>query len=75
MGNILVKRTSVVQNLQDAGCDEEFINRYMCLRGEGDEEKQLEMLDEHRKALLEQIHSGQKQLDCLDYLIYKTKKM
>ncbi len=31
MGNVLVRRTSVVQNLQDAGCDEEFINRYMRL--------------------------------------------
>lgn len=75
MGNVLVRRTSVVQNLQDAGCDEEFINRYMCLCREEDEEKQLRMLDGHRKALLEQIHSRQKQLDCLDYLIYKTKKM
>lgn len=75
MGNVLVKRTSIVQNLQDAGCDEEFISRYMGLRGEGDEEKQLGMLGEHRKTLLEQIHSGQKQLGCLDYLIYKTKKM
>ncbi len=74
MGNVFIKRTSIEQNLLDAGCDEEFISRYMCLSGERAEEKQLGMLGEHRKALLEQIHSGQKQLDCLDYLIYETKK-
>ncbi len=52
MGNALVKRTSVVQNLQDAGCDEEFINRYMCLCKEVDEKKQLRMLDGHRNVSL-----------------------
>ena len=29
---------------------------------------------EQRKALLEQVHAGQKRIDCLDYLAYTIRK-
>jgi hypothetical protein len=31
------------------------------------------VLTRHRKDLLDSVHKGQKQIDCLDYLLYKIK--
>lgn len=36
---------------------------------------QLQILSEQRKELLDELHLVQKELDCLDYLIYKIKKL
>ncbi len=33
------------------------------------------ILARHRQALLDRIHKGQKEIDCLDYLLYSLKKM
>lgn len=35
----------------------------------------LPILTRHRKSFLGVIHKGQEQIDCLDYLPYKIKKM
>ena len=61
----------VRQNLVDAGCSEGFIDDYAAT-GSGSE--QLCRLRQHRKELLRRIHDGQRQLDCLDYLIYQVKR-
>uniref|UniRef100_UPI003FEE43CD hypothetical protein n=1 Tax=Megasphaera elsdenii TaxID=907 RepID=UPI003FEE43CD len=61
----------VRQNLVDAGCSEGFIDDYAAA-GSGSE--QLCRLRQHRKELLRRIHDGQRQLDCLDYLIYQVKR-
>ena len=50
----------VRQNLVDAGCSEGFIDDYAAA-GSGSEQ-------------LCRIHDGQRQLDCLDYLIYQVKR-
>ncbi len=34
----------------------------------------LPILTKHRKHLLDSVHKGQKQIDCLDYLIYSLIK-
>lgn len=39
-----------------------------------DHEKQIEILENWRKNLLEQIHEKEKKISCLDYLIYKLQK-
>lgn len=61
----------VRQNLVDASCSEGFIDDYAAT-GSGSE--QLCHLRQHRKELLRRIHDGQRQLDCLDYLIYQVKR-
>ena len=53
----------IYQNLQDAGCDERTTEKCM-----------LPILFRHRKGLLGTVRLGQKQIDCLDYLIYKIQK-
>lgn len=62
---------TVVQNLKDAGCTDEMVERFMDLQ---DEEQQLRLLSGHRKHLLEILHRDEKRIDCLDYLIYQMEK-
>ncbi|UYZ82731.1 hypothetical protein MTZ49_08890 [Entomomonas sp. E2T0] len=63
-----------VQNLKDAGCKEAFIAKYIDLQAKGNTAEQLRILLRHRCQLLELLHEKQKQIDCLDYLLYSLKK-
>lgn len=63
---------AVIQNLRDANCDDAFIQQYMKIDKESPCE-QIRFLTRHRAALLETIHTHQKFLDRLDYLIYQIK--
>ena len=66
--------SSVLQNLKDAGCTDEMIEKFMALQDSDDEEQQIQLLSGHRKHLLEKLHREEKRIDCLDYLIYQMKK-
>lgn len=68
------EEAEIIQNLKDAGCDEDTVSCFMeCLRqGKISQEKAL--LAKHRKELLECVHQHQKKIDCLDYLLYKMKE-
>ena len=37
-------------------------------------EEQLQLLSRQRGRLLEELHAQQKQIDCLDYLVYQLEK-
>lgn len=63
----------VYQNLVDAGCDDCIKEKCMRLVEAGQKSELLPILTKHRKCLLDNVHKGQKQIDCLDYLIYKLK--
>lgn len=65
---------AVIQNLKDAGCDDVLITNYLTLRTKGYTEEQLRLLACHRCNLMTELHNNQKKVDCLDYLIYFTKK-
>ena len=65
---------SVLQNLKDAGCTDEMIEKFMALQDSDDEEQQIQLLSGHRKHLLEKLKKKKKRIDCLDYLIYQMKK-
>ncbi|WP_298034211.1 hypothetical protein [uncultured Dysosmobacter sp.] len=62
------------ENLSDAGCGPELIERFMALAEQGQEEEGLALLAKHRKHLLDRCHAEQKKIDCLDYLVYQMKK-
>ncbi len=64
----------IVQNLIDAGCDAKTIKDCMGFVEKGEYWGALPILINYRKALLGTVRAGQKQLDCLDYLIYTIKK-
>ncbi len=72
--NEMTKKTQLLRNLQDAGCDKATIARYIQLQKEGRQQEQYKLLSMHRALLLEQLHVSQHMIDCLDYLIYMMKK-
>lgn len=62
------------QNLEDAGCDKQTKEKCMALFQSGNLRGILPLLSNYRKDLLSTVRSGQKKIDCLDYLIYKIQK-
>lgn len=66
---------SVYQNLIDSGCDSQIADQCMSYMREGKAPDMLPILKQYRSALLASVHTGQKQLDCLDFLIYRIKKL
>lgn len=61
------RNEKVFRHLLDAGCSRDFANDFFQLE---DRQKKLRLLSCHRCSLLDKIHEYQKQLDCLDYLMY-----
>lgn len=61
----------IYQNLIDAGCDQQMTELCMTFVKEGQFSDIVPVLTRHRKDLLDSVHKGQKQIDCLDYLLYK----
>lgn len=64
---------SIYQNLIDAGCDMKTTEQCMSFLKEREISKMLPVLSKYRAALLNSVHIVQKQIDCLDFLIYKIK--
>lgn len=64
----------VCQNLKDAGCDSQTTEQCMSIIRNGDYRGLMTILISYRKTLLNSVRLGQKQIDCLDYLIYKIQK-
>ncbi len=64
---------SIYQNLIDAGCDTKTTEQCMALVEDGRYCDTLPILTQYRKTLLGSVRTRQKQIDCLDFLIYKLK--
>ncbi len=64
----------IIQNLKDAGCSGETISKFMENLNKGYIEEGTYLLNEHRRILLNNLHKSQRQIDCLDYLMYTLKK-
>lgn len=65
-------KMDIRRNLQDAGCDKQFIQNF--LQQPDGCSGQMRLLAQHRSCLLKQLHKCQKEIDCLDFLIYSLKK-
>jgi len=65
---------SIRQNLMDAGCDQQTMELCMGFAKEGRLLEMVPELKKHRNHLLDALHKDQKQIDCLDYLLYKIKR-
>lgn len=64
----------VIQNLKDAGCDRKIIECFMECMARDDFNGQLWLMKEQRKCLLDRVHKNEKQIDCLDYLVYQIDR-
>lgn len=62
------------QNLKDAGCDQQMIRKCIELLQEQRKKELLRELARYKKHLLTLVHSHQKEIDCLDYLVYTLEK-
>ena len=64
----------VIQNLKDAGCEKQCVEEFLALEQEGKRWEQLKLLELHRQKLLDRVHEEERQIDCLDYLVYQMQK-
>lgn len=60
--------------LSDAGCSKEEKEEILKCYAENDMQEMIHLLRVHRKAALETIHTGEKQISCLDYLVFQLEK-
>lgn len=65
---------SVIQNLKDAGCDQKTVEAFMQYMHDGKTDDAVKLLKRYRISLLENLHIQQKQIDCLDYLVYTVQR-
>lgn len=66
-------RTILLQNLKDAGCDNETIQACMSQFLRNDFAGMLRILSRHKHKLLDTVHACQKEIDCLDYLMFQLE--
>ncbi|BBF41561.1 hypothetical protein lbkm_0241 [Lachnospiraceae bacterium KM106-2] len=62
------------QNLEDAGCEKEIIDKCMVLASEDCWNEIPKLVAAHKSKLLDIMHTSQNQIDCLDFLVYKIGK-
>ena len=72
-----LEKLSVIMTLHDIGFNNDEIEQYMRLYVEGPNtaSKRMMILNAKRGTALDEIHFKQKQLDRLDYLRYKLKRI
>ena len=61
-------------NLRAAGFEKDMVQEYLTAWEAGEIKEQLRLLAEKRKILLDHIHLEEKQIGCLDYLVYQIRK-
>lgn len=62
------------QNLVDIGCEPDLIRYCMQLKDEYRLQELLVTFRRQRRKLMDNIHMGQKKVDCLDYLVKQIEK-
>lgn len=70
----ILSQGTVEQNLRDAGCSEDAIGEFLVFQKKGQIQEQLKLLSRQRRLLLDQIHREERQIECLDYLVYQIRK-
>lgn len=67
-----VSEKDLIRALQDAGCDNNTIDKF--IKANGRKEDMLHILQQQRINILNILHPVQRQLECIDFLIYKIRK-
>lgn len=67
-----IEEWKVVETLQDAGCNREMIAEF--LKKTNNAGEMLLWLVEYRNVILEEVHKHDRELECLDFLLYKIRK-
>ena len=64
----------LILNLKAAGLDAPQIEQYLAYGQAENTAQQLQLLSRHRAALLDRVHQMEKQIGCLDYLVYRIQR-
>lgn len=72
-----LERLSLIMTLHDIGFEKEEIEVYLSLMLQGNhvDQERLQMLNQKRQSLLDEIHFREKKLENLDYLRFEIHKM
>ena len=62
------------QNLIDAGCSEAEADKYLTLAKRDEWNKLCTALAKQKTVLLTTLHKSEKQIDCLDFIVYEINK-
>lgn len=68
------KKEALIQNLQDAGCNQKLIDKFFSFLEQKQFDQIYMLLRKYRNTLLNNIHKQQKEIDILDYLIMDLRK-
>lgn len=68
------KRLGEICDLLDMGLSAAEVKDFQALEGSNQSAAQVQLLQKHRRALLDEIHKEQRTLDRIDYLIYEIKQ-
>lgn len=70
-----IRELSMIITLKNAGLSNDLILKYIELSKQDDisSRERKHILKQQRQKLLDEIHHKQRNLDCLDYLIYTIK--
>lgn len=68
------ENNSLYQNLLDAGYNAEKAEQYEKLAEDQEWNKLLRELMKQKRHLLSSLHESEKQIDCLDFLVYEINK-
>ena len=63
-----------MQNLKDAGCSAQTIEKVCRLYGNGQVQDAIKTLRKHRCGLMDSLHESQERVDCLDFLVWQMEK-
>lgn len=64
----------ILQNLKDADCSSDLIKAFFDFERDGKNFEQIKLLKKHKAELLDNLHKYQKQIDCLDFLIFNLEQ-
>ena len=64
----------ILNNLSDAGCGSEELQKAKQLYEAGDTETLIRYFRKCRCSRMDELHESQRKVDCLDYLIRQTAK-
>lgn len=72
--NCMPEEKEMIENLRDAGCEEQQIREIMHCYRRGDSTGIRKQIDICRRKELERLHASQLCIDRLDYLKYRLDK-
>lgn len=61
-------------NLHELNCSDEMISQIVNLVQANDMDRACELLRQHKRVLLDELHNSENKVDLLDFLLYQMKK-